>query len=397
MSNLPGNVSGLPAPDPAAHAHSERLRQLVREEIAMAGGRIPFARFMELALYAPGLGYYSSGTQKFAEAGDFITAPEISPLFSRCLARQCAELIERLGPTCILEFGAGSGTMAAVILSELAAIGRLPEAYWILEISGELRERQRLTLLEHAPGLVSRVRWLDHLPEPGFRGLVLANEVLDAMPVHLFAIDDCGPREGFIVCQGDDFALQYGEPAHPTLTQQVQDIERKVGPLPRGYRSEIRLGQDPWIRTVAGLLGQGAALFIDYGYTRKEYYHPQRTTGTLMCHYRHRAHPDPLILLGLQDITAYVDFTAAAETAMEAGLEIAGYTTQANFLMGCGLLEMVTAVAPGDVERHLELAQQVKRLTLPTEMGERFKALALRKGLAGEWMGFRTRDLRRAL
>ncbi len=390
-------ILDLPSPDSDARALSGRLQARIREEIDASGGRIPFARYMELALYAPGLGYYSAGARKFGRGGDFITAPEVSPLFSRCLARQCAELLERLGSGDVLEFGAGSGAMAAVILTELQAIGRLPDVYYILEVSAELRERQHETLKQCVPGLASRVRWLEQPPERGFCGLVLANEVLDALPVHLFRVADDGLQEGFVVGRKGAFVLEYGEPQDARLREQITRIEEKAGPLPAGYRSEVNLFLQPWVQTVAALLARGAALCIDYGYPRREYYHPQRGEGTLMCHYRHRAHADPFILTGLQDITAFVDFTAVAEAGLRSGLALAGYTTQAHFLMGCGLTDMAAASDPDDVQSHLERVQQIKKLTLPSEMGERFKVLGLHRNLGGGWMGFRIRDMRGAL
>jgi SAM-dependent MidA family methyltransferase len=385
------SVRDLPAPSTEALAHSERLAALIRGEIDAAGGALGFDRFMELALYAPGLGYYSAGSRKFGEAGDFVTSPELSALFSRCLARQCHEVLEGLGGGEILEFGAGSGVMAADILAELSALGCLPERYGILELSAELRARQQETIREKVPQLAERVVWLEGLPAAGFRGVVLANEVLDAMPVHRFRIAGGEPRELFVVRQGEGFALREGEPG-AELAAALAPLRQQTG-LGEGYESELNLRAADWVQSLGDFLGQGVALLIDYGFPRSEYYHPQRNRGTLMCHYRHRAHDDALILPGLQDITAHVDFTAVAEAALAAGLAVRGYTSQANFLVANGLTALL-AEAGGDVKQQLTLAAQVKRLTMPGEMGELFKVMALGRGWERPLQGFALRDER---
>lgn len=381
----------LPTPSAAALAHSERLAELIRKEIATAGGRVGFDRFMELALYAPGLGYYSAGSRKFGEAGDFITAPELSTLFSRCLARQCAEVLAVINDGAILEFGAGSGVMAADILAELAALESLPTCYYILELSAELRIRQQETLREKVPDLAARVVWLDGLPEAGFRGVVLANEVLDAMPVHRFRIRNGAPLELYVVQEGEGFTLQEGEPGEE-LAASLAKLLRQTD-LAEGYESEMNLRAEDWVRSLADFLDQGVALLIDYGFPRSEFYHPQRNRGTLMCHFRHRAHDDALVVVGLQDITAHVDFTAVAEAAAEAGLSVRGYTSQANFLIANGLTGLLSE-AQKDVREHLTLAAQVKRLTMPGEMGELFKVMALSRGWDRPLQGFSLRDER---
>lgn len=394
--------ASLPEPDPAATAHSARLLDRIRSEIAAAGGAISFARFMELALYAPGLGYYRAGARKFGPGGDFVTAPELSPLFSRCLARQCREVLERIGGGTILELGAGTGVMAADILRELRTLNALPERYAILELSGELRERQRQTLAERTPDLLDRVAWLDALPEPGLRGVVLGNEVLDALPVERFRITPTGPRRMEVVWTGTDPAtgpqsnLDWTEGADdPALAATVARIESALGwRLPEGYTSECVPQLADWVRAVAEPLAVGALLFVDYGYSRREYYHPERADGTLLCHYRHRVHADPLILPGLQDITASVDFTAVADAARAAGLEMAGYTSQNYFLFGCGLMDLLAEVDAADTVRYLERVRQVKLLTLPGEMGDRFKAIALTRGIDLPLCGFSFRDER---
>jgi len=385
------SVRDLPAPSAEALAHSERLQALIRGEIDAAGGALGFDRFMELALYAPGLGYYSAGSRKFGEAGDFVTSPELSTLFSRCLARQCREVLDGLGGGEILEFGAGSGVMAADILAELSALECLPERYCILELSAELRARQQETIREKVPQLAGRVEWLEGLPAAGFRGVVLANEVLDAMPAHRFRIAGGEPRELFVERQGEGFALREGEPG-AELAAALSQLRQQAA-LGEGYESEINLRAADWVHSIGDFLGQGVALLIDYGFPRSEYYHPQRNRGTLMCHYRHRAHDDALILPGLQDITAHVDFTAVAEAALAAGLAVRGYTSQANFLVANGLTGLL-AEAEGDVKRQLTLAAQVKRLTMPGEMGELFKVMALGRGWERPLQGFALRDER---
>lgn len=392
----------LPAPDPVAAAHGARLLDRIRSEIAEAGGAISFSRFMDLALYAPGLGYYRAGARKFGSGGDFVTAPELSPLFSRCLARQCHEILERLDGGAILELGAGTGIMAADILLELRALNALPERYAILELGGELRERQRQTLTERTPDLLERVVWLDALPEPGLRGVVLGNEVLDALPVERFRITPEGPRRLEVVWKrgdpatGSEPGLDWIEGADdPALTATVAQIEAELGwRLPEGYVSEYVPRLADWVRAVAEPLAAGALLFVDYGYSRREYYHPERADGTLLCHYRHRVHADPLILPGLQDITASVDFSAVADAARAAGLELAGYTSQNYFLFGCGLMDLLAEVDSADTVRYLEQVRQVKLLTLPGEMGDRFKAIALTRGMDVPLRGFAFRDER---
>ena len=384
------SLKELPPPDALAQAHSEALSEVIRTEIAAHGGAIPFARFMQLALYAPGLGYYSAGSRKFGEGGDFTTAPELSPLFSRCLARQCAQVLESLGHGDILEFGAGTGSMASAILAELAALGSLPQHYYILELSADLRERQQQAIQAQVPQLAARVVWLDALPEK-LRGVVLANEVIDAMPVERFRIT----HEGVEVIQVAWVEGQFVErsaPADAVLSAAVNQLREEVG-LAEGYASEINLLAAEWVHSLGECLEAGVALLIDYGFPRREYYHPQRFEGTLMCHYRHRAHTDPLILPGLQDITAHVDFTAVGEAALAAGLQVLGFANQANFLLASGLLEL--AAEAGEAPRQqLAVAAQVKRLTLPGEMGEIFKVMALGRGMDTPLRGFMLRDER---
>ncbi len=376
----------LPPPGAEEQAHSEQLACRVREEITQAGGAIPFARFMELALYAPGLGYYAAGRHKFGAAGDFVTAPELGSLFARCLARSAGSVLERVGGD-ILETGAGSGALVADLLLELETLGRLPERYLILELSNELRDRQAKTLRRKAPHLSDRARWLDALPAD-FRGVMLANELLDALPVERFKITDRGVQQLHVAWENDRFAWRE-KPADGRIRARIEPLA-----LSPGYTSEINFMAEAWIRSVADVLKQGALLLIDYGFPRAEFYHPQRTAGTLMCHYRHRAHDDPLILVGLQDITAHVDFTAIAETGREAGLALLGYTSQAAFLIGSGLEQLMAASDPEDARAHLELTRQVKKLTSPHEMGELFKVMALGRDVPEPLPGFTLQDRR---
>ncbi len=372
-------------------AHSERLTRRIRDVIEAQGGWISFERFMELALYEPGLGYYSAGSTKLGEAGDFITAPEISPLFSRCLAAQCIEVFDRLGGGDILEFGAGSGTMASDVLAELAAQNRLPGRYYILEVSADLRERQRATLQQRVPQLLERVEWLDRLPE--LRGVILANEVLDALPVQRFRMR--GTQVNAVGVTWQLGKLDWSEVhADAHLEAAVRAIEKETGtPLPDGYLSEINLRLGPWVAGIAQSLKEGVALFIDYGLPQREYYRAERREGTLLCHYRHRFHDDPLINVGVQDIGAWVDFTAVASAAVDAGMSIAGFTTQAHFLIGAGIEHFMADIATRPVTERVQLARQAMVLTLPGEMGERFKVIGLASNYDHPLRGFGVRDL----
>jgi len=387
MSQIPTTPS-LPEPTPEEHALSQRLTELIRAEIARAGGAISFARFMELALYAPELGYYSAGKHKFGAAGDFVTAPELGPVFAQCLARQCAQILGALPQGEILEAGAGSGALAVQLLLELERLGQLPVRYLILEISGSLRARQQALFADQAAHLSERVHWLDSLPPAGFRGIVLGNELLDAMPAECFRVGSDGIVQLQVGWEENHFAWCEA-PANDALCERVTALG-----LPEGYVSEIGFAAEGWVRSVADILEQGVLLLVDYGFPRTEFYHPQRASGTLMCHYRHRAHPDPLILVGLQDITVHIDFTAVAKAGTEAGLSLLGYTSQALFLLGCGLEDVATRVDPTDVRVHLQFTNEVKKLTLPHEMGELFKVIALGRNVDAPLAGFRLQDRR---
>jgi SAM-dependent MidA family methyltransferase len=384
----------LPLPPLTADeaAHSRRLVNRIWEEIDAHSGWLSFERFMEMALYEPGLGYYSAGASKLGASGDFVTAPEVSSLFSRCLATQCVEILQHVNGGAILEFGAGSGVMAADLLNELAVKGSLPQHYLILEVSADLRERQRALLQERAPAHAARVEWLDRLPD-GFRGVVLANEVLDALPVQRFRV-----RADQINALGVTWQLgrlDWSEThADAQLEAAVRRIEANTGErLPDGYTSEINMRLTPWIAGVAAALREGVALFIDYGLPQRQYYRSERREGTLLCHFRHRFHDDPLINVGVQDIGAWVDFTAVAEAASAAGLAVAGFSTQAHFLIGNGLEQLLAPADGHELASRVQLARQAMLLTLPGEMGERFKVIGLSRGVEQPLRGFGVRDL----
>ena len=378
----------LPPPGGDARRASDALTAHIRDEIAARGDWIGFDRFMALALYTPGLGYYSGGAYKFGAAGDFVTAPELTPLFAQTLAAQVAQIL-RLSAPHVIEVGAGSGRLAADLLLELERCDALPESYAILDLSGELRARQKATIEQRAPHLAKHVAWLDRLPEH-FNGLVLANELLDALPVYLTEWGtDADPHlvlERGVNWRDGAFAWQ-DRPASGRLLEHARQIADECQP-PLGYVSEINLAAMDWTASWAPILGHGALLLLDYGFPRHEYYHEQRDAGTLMCHYRHRAHPDPFFLPGLQDITAHVDFTAIVEAGHGAGLDLLGYTTQATFLLNCGLTDVLARIPADDVARYLPQAQAAQKLISPAEMGDLFKAMALGKGIEEPLIGF---------
>lgn len=376
--------------------HHRRLRAQIVAAARAAGGGLPFDHFMELALYAPELGYYTGSATKFGAAGDFVTAPEISPLFGLCLARQCAEVLTALDGGDILEFGAGSGALALAILQGLKQLGRLPERYLIVEVSPELRARQQAVLEPHLPQLGTRVEWRETLPG-SLRGVLLANEVLDAMPVQRFSIGSAGRINEVLVVPDDTapsgLAEKIAAPVSPGLVAAVAQLQAEGLATAPGFCSEINLRLLPWMRAVANSLEQGLLLIVDYGYPRREYYAPTRCRGTLMCYFRHTAHEDPYCHLGQQDISAHVDFSAVAAAGTAAGFTLAGYTTQAHFLLGCGIDEIWSdrATAAGTL---MHLAAGVKQLLLPAAMGERFRVLGLNRRLEQAWCGFSMRDLR---
>lgn len=372
------DASALPLPDEAARAHSQQLARHIHAEIAANGGAIPFSRFMELALYAPGLGYYSAGATKFGEAGDFVTAPELGPVFAACVADAIAPVLRQLGPgALVLELGGGTGAFAQVALMRLMELDALPARYLILEPSAQLRERQRARLFERLhPMLFELVEWVDGPVPHDWNGVLFANEVIDALPTPRFSIRGHEVMEQHVVTDGDAFATQW-RPADAMLVQAVRHVERRIGrTLPDGYTSELLPQLPYWIQAVAGGLQRGAMLFVDYGYARGEYYAEARRDGTLRAFYRHRMHDDVLAWPGLQDVTASVDFTALAEAGLAAGFDFAGYCSQASFLLGNGLADVLARIEQIDDEAvRLQRTNEVKRLTLPSEMGERFQAM----------------------
>ncbi len=373
----------LPEPDADARAHSERLAALIRGEIAGAGGALDFARYMELALYAPGLGYYSAGAAKFGADGDFITAPELGFVFARCLARALVPVLRETRGD-ILELGPGSGALAAELLLELERLDALPGRYRLLERSADLRERQRALIVQRCSHLEKLTEWLDAPPAQPWRGALVANEVLDALPVRLFALREDGLRARAVGVDSDGRLVEREVPADAGLERVVHGaLGARIQSLPRPYRSEVCVQLAAWLAEITRSLERGAAWFVDYGYARDDYYAPQRSEGTLRCHYRHRAHDDPLLWPGLQDITAWVDFDALTAAAVAAGFEPDGNMTQAGFLISNGLdsvFGQAHALAPDEAAKY-RLAQEVKRLTLPGEMGERFRVLRFRRGV----------------
>ena len=380
----------LPAPSEEARAHSKTLVRHIRAEIDRSGGWVSFARYLELALYAPGLGYYMAGARKLGADGDFVTAPEISPLFGRTLARQVAQVL-RASHAEVLEVGAGSGALAAALLAELESLGALPERYLILELSPDLRSRSRDTLAATVPHLLERVAWLNQLP-PSFRGCIIGNEVLDAMPFHLVETRAPEVLEAGVV-PGATGGFKW---SHRPATGELLSAARELD-LADQYTTEIGLAARGFMRSVAAMLESGAVLFVDYGFPRREYYHPQRSRGTPMCHYRHRAHDDPFFLPGLQDITTHIDFTAIAEAATGSGLSLLGYTTQAQFLINCGITDLLAETPATDAPAYLPLARQVDKLTSPAEMGELFKVFAAGRGVSQPLLGFTSGDKRHTL
>ena len=386
----------LPLPSPEARAASDRLADRIAERIAAAGGWIGFDVWMAMALYEPALGYYTGGARKFGQAGDFVTAPEISPLFGACVATQCAQWFER-APARIVEFGAGSGALAADVLETLQELGTPADEYLIVEVSGELRARQRDTIAQRAPSMAGRVRWLDAWPQR-ISGVILGNELLDAMPARVFRVRDGAVFERGVALgaslEGPGFQWR-DRPADGGFEERVR--ARLAGPLtdaegdwPSDYVGELAEQSEAWVREAASRLELGAMLLLDYGFPRREFYHPQRALGTLMCHYRHHAHGDPFLLPGLQDITAHVDFTAVAEAAADAGLDLLGYTSQARFLFDLGLLDRL-ARPPGAAAAGIDYrrqAQAVHTLVSEAEMGELFKAIAFGRGMPPDALGF---------
>lgn len=383
-------MSSLPLPSPEAEQHSLQLCEMIQQDIKLQGGWIPFSRFMELALYAPGLGYYSAGASKFGDAGDFVTAPEISSLFGRTLARQLADIMDLSSPH-VMELGAGSGKLALDVLSELESLQKLPETYSILEVSPDLRARQQALLQKHLPHLFSRLHWLEAIPAK-ISGAIVANEVLDALPVHLVRWSDSRIFERGVSLDGCNFIWEERLADTANLLELAEQII-----VPDDYLSEISLTARGLVSSLCSRLENGAMLMIDYGFGSREYYHPQRNRGTLMCHYRHHAHDNPFFLVGLQDLTSHVDFTAIAESAIDHGANLLGYTSQAHFLINGGITELISNVSPDNPLEYLPLSAQIQKLTSPTEMGELFKVIAVGKGIDAPLRNFLVGDKSRLL
>jgi len=386
-------MSQLPTPSPDALEHSALLHAEIIRAINENGGWLSFARYMEFVLYAPGLGYYTAGARKFGSAGDFVTAPEMTALFGYALARQLGEIMSQSSPM-VLEVGAGSGRLAADLLLALERMDQLPERYAILDLSADLRQRQRQTIAEAAPHLLPRVEWLDQLPDE-FNGVVLANELLDALPAHLVRWEGHEIRELGVVCNETGGFMWNERSASPTLLEAAREIAEECEPA-SGYQSEIALAARAWAAEWGHRLRCGALLLIDYGFPRREFYHPQRNAGTLMCHYRHHAHPDPFYLPGLQDVTVHVDFTSIIAAAHGSGLDLLGYTSQGQFLINCGMLDLLAEI-PRDTPEYIRASSAVGKLLMPHEMGELFKVMAIGRGIDTGLLGFVQGDQSRRL
>lgn len=378
-------MSELPSLSPEQAAHSAAVARHISDLIAAEGGWMPFSRYMSLALYAPGLGYYSAGAQKLGASGDFVTAPEISALYGQCVARQIDQALPQIG-TSVLEFGAGSGKLAIDILGELERAGNLPEHYLILEVSPDLRARQAEAIAKHTPHLAPRVQWLDELPTH-FEGVVVANEVLDAMPVELVYRRNGEWFQRGVIQSGQAFQWDDRPLTSEPLLRRARALD-----IPEEYIAELHLEAGAFVSTLGATLARGLVLLIDYGFAEREYYHPQRDRGTLMCHFRHRAHDDPFNNPGLEDITAHVNFSAIAEAGCQSGLALLGYTTQANFLINCGITDILARVSPTDPAAYLPLANQAQRLLSPAEMGDLFKVMAFGKSFDEALIGFSRGD-----
>ena len=381
----------LPEPDQESATHSRRVADHICQQIKEEGGSISFAEYMQHALYAPGLGYYVSGTTKFGAAGDFVTAPEISPLFGHVLARQIAAVWEQVADRQIFELGAGSGVLAATILRKLSLLNALPDRYFILEVSADLQQRQQQHLSREVPELAARVEWLSELPVE-FSGVVVANEVADALPVERFTKADGVLKQIRVAVENGRFQWHLDE-APDFLATAVDHVEKKIGrQFPDNYQSEICLALRPWINDLVKGLSEGLIFLFDYGVTRREYYAVDRHHGWLRCHFRHRAHDNPLIFPGIQDLTAWVDFSAVADAAVDSGAEIAGFVAQAQFLINGGLQEELDGFTSLPVAEQIELSRQTKLLTLPGEMGESFKCIGLIRGDIAPSAAFRESD-----
>ena len=389
-------LASLPKPDQLSADHSEKVAHHIRSKMRKAGGQIPFAEFMYEALYSKGLGYYNAGLTKFGKDGDFITAPEVSTIFGRVLAKQCIEALAQIENGGILEFGAGSGKLAVDILSSLEEKKSLPCTYNIFEISPDLEERQKNKLKNDVPHLLDRVNWLSEIPS-NFEGVVIANEVLDALPVERFIKRKSGISQLFVSLKGDTFVWAE-EKASDNLIKAVTFIEDEIGKsFPLGYQSEINFAAQRWIEYLGTFISNGVVFLFDYGVSRREYYAIDRNDGWIRCHYRHYAHNNPLIFPGIQDLTSWIDFSAIAHSANEAGLNVMGYQNQSQFLIGGGLENEILRIAHFPIDEKIKLLNEIKILTLPSEMGENFKFMALGQGNINSLNTFDYADRRHVL
>ena len=400
---LTNTVNDLPVLDKNAQLHSEKVRQCLFDKIADKGS-LSFTEFMQTVLYEPGLGYYSAGSTKLGAEGDFITAPEISPLFSQSIAQAILPALEAIDKSSILEVGAGSGKMAADILLHLNHLDNLPEKYYILELSADLRLRQQQYIKSKAAELYERVEWLDSIPE-NLNAVVIANELLDAMPVVRFKKEKQGISTEHVMIENDEFKFNYilnsenNNSSYQRICQRLQKIESENTKFNLGFKSEINFNAEDWLTSISEKLNSGVILLIDYGYPQHEYYHEQRNNGTLTCFYRHRHHDNPFIYPGLQDLTAHVDFTAIADCAIECGMNVLGYTTQSNFLFGAGIAQLVEEKAVEFIEQdkifeQIELTNKIKKLTMPYEMGEIIKVIGFSKNCTVSLDAFHFNDMR---
>jgi len=382
------NSKGFPHIDRLALANSKEVSLLLTQAVASHGGRISFDQFMDIAMFAPGRGYYDSANRIFGDNGDFTTAPEISPFFGQCLARQILQVMATTGQTNILEFGAGSGILAQTILTELEKHDRLPQAYHIYDISPSLRKRQFTLLKDKVPNLIDRFVWLDDIPEH-FDGIIIANEVLDAMPVHRVVFrKNRLHKETYVTLKNGKLIFEDGPLSSIELQKEMEKIMQARPDIKDGYRSEINLGLKHWVARISQSLGQGLLLLIDYGFTRREYYQPIHYQGNLMCYLQHRAHDDPLLYPGIQDVTCHVDFSLVAEAFQEQSLDVAGYTNQCFFLAGCGLEALYEEMDTSDQEEIIDRTLGLQQLIMPSAMGETFKVIALTKGFNEDLIGF---------
>jgi len=399
---LKPNAENLPSPDEPARKQSQLLKQSVQAACDKAGGWINFSEYMDIALYQPALGYYSGGLQKFGQKGDFITAPEVSPLFGQCLANQISEVFNTMrqankDEVYLIEFGAGSGVLAADILLQLEALSSLPAQYYILELSAELKQRQAETIKENAGTLVERVHWLSEMPKGLRNAVVVANEVLDAMPVECFKVST-NKIESLMVGFDNNELVSCYKTADSSVVKKIETIQqRSEFVFSIDYASEFNPAIFGWLSELESMADNMVVLLIDYGYNELEYFHEDRTDGTLMCYYQHRAHNDFFWWPGLQDITAFVNFTDVAYSASDLGMDVSGYTTQAAFLLANGISDLHAAQVTDEVQQQIKLSQQIKTLTLPSEMGDRFKVLAITKNHDEPLAGFSMLDLRNRL